>query len=29
MASLETTFLIDLLKDQTAAVQLARRLDAS
>jgi len=29
VASLETTFLIDLLKDRAAAVQLARTLDVS
>jgi len=29
VASLETTFLIDLLRDRAAAIQLARTLDAS
>src|SRR5437660_10556128 len=29
MASLETTFLIDLLRDRAAAIQLAKTLDAS
>jgi predicted nucleic acid-binding protein len=29
MASLETTFLLDLLKDRSAAIQLAKRLDIS